>query len=104
MIIIARWILTFTLSVSTVATLADEGRNIYKQTCAVCHSVDVPDAPRLGNITDWKNRLLVGRQGLLRSVLNGHRAMPPKGGDASLSDAQAEAALDYMLSTVIISR
>ena len=60
----------------------------------------MPDAPKLGKNADWKSRLLVGRQRLLRSVLNGHGAMPPKGGDASLSDAQAEAALDYMLSMI----
>lgn len=102
--IIAKWVLASILSGLVVDGFASEGRNIYKQTCAVCHSVNVPGAPRLGNNADWKNRLLAGRQSLLRSVLNGHGAMPPKGGDASLSDAQAEAALDYMLSTLPDSR
>ena len=100
MIIIAKWTLAILLLGSLGTVFASEGHNVYKQTCAVCHSVDVPDAPRLGRIADWKNRLLIGRTGLLRSVLNGHGAMPPKGGDASLSDAEAEAALDYMLSMI----
>lgn len=102
--IIAKWALAFFLLGLFVDVFASEGRNIYKQSCAVCHSVDVPDAPKLGINADWKKRLLAGRQGLLRSVLNGHGAMPPKGGDASLSDAQAEAALDYMLSMLPRSR
>ena len=101
---IVKWMLIFCLAGWVSTTLASEGRDVYKQTCAVCHSVGVPGVPKLGNSADWKIRLLIGRQALLYSVLNGHGAMPPKGGDASLSDAQAEAALDYMLSTISSSR
>lgn len=81
--------------------LADEGGDIYRQTCAVCHAVGVPGVPgvpKLGSRADWSNRLAAGRAELLHSVLKGKGAMPPKGGNASLSNAQAEAALDYMLS------
>ena len=81
-------------------TYASQGQNVYKQTCAVCHSVQMPGAPMLDSKADWKHRLIAGRQVLLRSVLYGYGAMPPKGGNASLSDAEAEAALDYMLSKI----
>ena len=101
---IKKWILAYCLFgwlFGWPATaLASEGSDIYKQTCAICHSAGMPGAPRLGNRADWQPRLLAGRPALLHSVLNGHKAMPPKGGNASLSDAQAEAALDYMLSKV----
>ena len=83
------------------AGFADEGGDIYRQTCAVCHAVGVPGipgVPKLGAQADWGSRLAAGRPILLHSVLRGKGAMPPKGGNASLSDAQAEAALDYMLS------
>ena len=86
-----------------VAGLADEGSDIYRQTCAVCHAVGVPGvpgAPKLGARADWNSRLATGRTSLLHSVLRGKGAMPPKGGNASLSDAQAKAALDYMLSKI----
>ncbi len=82
---------------------ADEGSDIYRQTCAVCHAVGVPGVPgvpKLGSREDWDNRLTGGRAELLRSVLKGKGAMPPKGGNASLSDVQARAALDYMLSRI----
>ena len=85
------------------AGLADEGSDIYRQTCAVCHAVGipgVPGAPKIGVRVDWDNRLEAGRLGLLHSVLKGKGAMPPKGGNASLSDTQATAALDYMLSKI----
>ena len=79
---------------------ADDGMHVYKQVCAVCHSTGMTDTPQLGNQADWNSRMLLGRAALLRSVLAGKGAMPPKGGDASLSDSQAEAALDHMLSKI----
>ena len=44
--------------------------------------------------------MAAGRQELLHSVLKGKGAMPPKGGNASLTDTQARVALDYMLSNI----
>jgi len=35
---------------------------------------------------------------LVQSALKGKGAMPPKGGNASLSDAEIRAAIDYMVS------
>ncbi len=75
-----------------------DGGNIYKQTCATCHTVgSASPAPKLGVRSDWEPRLATGRTNLLHSVMKGKGAMPPKGGNASLSDDQANAALDYML-------
>lgn len=85
------------------AGFADEGSDVYRQTCAICHATGVPGipgVPKLGAQTDWGIRLVAGRPELLHSVLRGKGAMPPKGGNASLSDAQAAAALDYMLSKI----
>lgn len=80
------------------AAHALDGSNIYKQTCATCHTMGSAGiAPKLGIKADWQIRLVTGRANLLRSVMKGKGAMPPKGGNASLSDAQANAALDYML-------
>ena len=95
-----KWILAFWLLGWGAAAPASEGSDIYKQSCAVCHGVGSPGAPKLGVRADWADRLPAGRKALLRSVLNGKGAMPPKGGDASLSDEQVEAALDFMLSKV----
>lgn len=99
-----KWMLAccWTLGWSSVG-FADEGGDVYKQSCAVCHAVGVagaPGIPKLGVRADWSAQLTVDRSRLLHSVLRGKGAMPPKGGDASLSDAQATAALDYMLSKV----
>jgi cytochrome c5 len=38
---------------------------------------------------------------LVNSVLRGKDGMPPKGGNASISDAEAIAALDYIVGRVL---
>lgn len=78
---------------------AFSGAEVYAQSCAMCHSNGVAGAPRLGALNDWRSRVSKGRADLLRSVLRGKGGMPPKGGNASLSLAEANAALDYMLSS-----
>ena len=80
------------------------GREIFLQNCALCHINGVALAPRVGEPADWTKRLPAGRRALLESVLRGKGGMPPKGGNASISDAQAEASLDYMLGSVMNHR
>ncbi|MDQ3796182.1 MAG: c-type cytochrome [Pseudomonadota bacterium] len=57
-------------------------------------------APKLGSKADWASRIKKGKQTLYTHAINGFGAMPPKGGDPSLSNAQVKAAVDYMLSAV----
>lgn len=77
-----------------------DGRLAYVQTCAACHTYGVAGAPRTGVREDWQGRLAQGRIELARSVLKGRGGMPPKGGNASLSDEAALAALEYIVSAV----
>lgn len=73
------------------------GREIYVQSCAMCHSAGVGGAPRPGKGEDWAERAKKGPAELMVSVLRGKRGMPPKGGNASLTRVEAYLALDYML-------
>ena len=77
-----------------------EGRRIYVEVCAACHTNGVGGAPRYGYRRDWEKRLPLGKNELLRSVFKGKGAMPPKGGNPSVNDAQAVAATEYMLAGV----
>jgi cytochrome c5 len=74
-----------------------DGKAVYTQTCAACHASGVAGAPKLGDRVAWAERLKAGEGGLITSVLKGKGAMPPKGGNASLSDADVRAAVDYMI-------
>lgn len=84
-----------------VASEKSSGRDIFLQNCAACHVNGVAQAPRVSSRREWEPRLATGRQSLLNSVLRGKGGMPPKGGNASISDAQATEALDYIVGRVL---
>jgi cytochrome c5 len=73
------------------------GEAIYQQACAVCHAAGVGDAPIPGDAGAWSERLSLGRDTLLTSALEGKGIMPPKGGQAHLSDDDVAAAVDFIL-------
>ena len=78
---------------------ARDGKVIYAQNCARCHTNGVAGAHKVDDKAAWTQRLAEGREAMLATVLRGKGAMPPKGGNASLSDAEAGAAVDHMLSS-----
>lgn len=82
------------------AAAATDGKVIYAQICAQCHANGMAGAPKVGDRAAWKSRIALGRDSMLPSVLKGKGAMPAKGGNASLSDAEAKAAMDYILNQV----
>ncbi len=77
--------------------VAADGKGIYEKTCLACHAAGVAGAPKLGDKAAWAPRLATGADALLNSVLKGKNAMPPKGGNTALSDAEVKAAVDYMV-------
>jgi len=77
--------------------IARDGKVIYAQNCARCHTNGVAGARKADDKAAWTQRLTQDREAILTSVLRGKGAMPPKGGNASLSDAEAKAAADHML-------
>jgi cytochrome c5 len=74
-----------------------DGKGIYDKTCVACHAAGVAGAPKLGDKAAWAPRLAAGGDALLKSVIAGKGAMPPKGGNTALSDAEVKAAVDYMV-------
>jgi cytochrome c5 len=79
---------------------AADGKLIYAQACAMCHAQGVAGAPRLSDKLAWRPRIAAGKAALLTSVLKGKGAMPAKGGNASLSDADVNAAVEFILTEV----
>jgi cytochrome c5 len=77
---------------------AADGKKVYDTTCTACHTSGVANAPKPGDKAAWAPRLKQGMDALVQSVLKGKGAMPPKGGNASLSDAEVRAAIDFMVS------
>ena len=74
------------------------GEQVYKAVCTNCHQTGVAGAPKLGDKAAWAPHLMHGTAGLLQSALKGKGAMPPKGGNPSLSDDDVRAAVEFMVS------
>jgi cytochrome c5 len=75
---------------------AKSGEAVYTQVCAMCHAAGLAGAPKTGDKGAWQSRLAQGMPTLYNHALNGIRAMPAKGGNTSLSDAEVKAAVDYL--------
>lgn len=74
-----------------------KGRLVYQAVCAVCHTSGLAGAPKLGDAGAWAPRARGGTGPVYANAIKGRGAMPPKGGNASLSDADVRSAVDFML-------
>ena len=81
-----------------MADASGKGEGVYRQSCAVCHTAGVAGAPKLTDKAGWAPRIAQGKDALYNSSLKGKGAMPAKGGNPSLSDADVKAAVDFMVS------
>ena len=77
------------------------GQQIYQTTCVACHDAGIAGAPKLGDKSQWAKHIAKGVDALYASAVNGVQgsagAMPPKGGNPALSNAEVRAAVDYMV-------
>jgi len=83
---------------AAAAAMGSTGKTVFETTCAVCHVPGAANAPKFGDKAAWKPRIKTGIENLYNSAIHGKNAMPPKGGNPALSDADVKAAVDYMVS------
>ena len=78
-----------------------DGQQIYQAGCVACHDAGIAGAPKLGDKGQWAKRIAKGVDTLYASAVNGVQgsggAMPPKGGNLALSNAEVKAAVDYIV-------
>lgn len=73
------------------------GAEIVTKVCGACHGAGVLNAPKIGDKAAWGKLKSGGVTALVSSAIKGKNQMPPRGGDASLSDAEVKAAVEEML-------
>jgi cytochrome c5 len=75
---------------------AADGKEVYDKACAGCHEKGIAGAAKISDKAKWAPILKQGSDALTATVIKGKGVMPPKGGNASLSDADIKAAVDYI--------
>ena len=90
-------IATMASMLSTTHATAADGKEVYNKSCALCHN-SLP--PKLVDKAAWEPRMKEGTDALVAAVVKGKGTMPPKGGNASLSEADIRAAVEYMVGAV----
>jgi cytochrome c5 len=89
-----------TAAAPPVKSAAADGKSVYESTCIACHRLGVANAPKFGDRKAWAEHLMHGTDQLYENALKGKGAMPPRGGNPTLSDAEVKGAVDYMLKAV----
>ena len=91
----------FAISTATTPVWGQDGEprgvDIFDAVCAECHETGRHGAPKIGDRAAWAKRSAQGYARLKQHAHEGIRGMPPKGGDASLSDREVDRAVVYMV-------
>lgn len=75
----------------------------YKTYCFACHQTGVAEAPPTGDTEAWAPRAEAGFEALVRNVVNGKGAMPPRAGFPHLTDDELRAGTRYLLATANVT-
>jgi len=85
---------------------AAAGEDVYSQTCVACHGVNGKGAiPGVADLTDENGSLGKSDAELIMNITEGFQnpgsfmAMPPKGGNPGLTEADIKAVLAYLRTT-----
>ncbi|MDJ0740007.1 MAG: c-type cytochrome [Gammaproteobacteria bacterium] len=82
-----------------------QGRSTWMQTCRNCHLLGVAGAPAIDDQAAWAARVARGIDRLESNAISGIKrddawTMPPRGGNAALSDDEVRRAVRFMLAAV----
>ena len=79
-----------------------DGKGTYDSACFACHATGAAGSPKFGDKAAWAPRIAKGMDMLNEHAVKGFKGdkgfMPAKGGRSDLSDADVQAAVDYMTS------
>lgn len=77
------------------------GRDIYRNTCMLCHDRGDGGAPRIDSAVAWRARLEQPEDVLVLHATEGFRGergtMPPRGDKPDLTDDEVRQAVQYMM-------
>lgn len=76
------------------------GEQVYQSVCKTCHEGGLAGAPKFGDKAAWATPIKLGLNVLIQHAVNGiqqnGKVMPPKGGNADLTDTEVARAVAFM--------
>ncbi len=81
---------------ATAAEQIRSGEQVYNLACAACHMAGVAGAPKFADQAAWAGPNATGLQAMVNNAIKGKGAMPARGGNPNLSDAEIANAVVYM--------
>jgi cytochrome c5 len=81
---------------ATAAAQVRSGEQVYNLACAACHVAGVAGAPKFADQVAWAGPIATGLQAMVDNVIKGKGAMPARGGNPNLSDAEIANAVVYV--------
>lgn len=90
-ILVAAFLLAF-----SNAHAAQDPEDVFDRACSKCHDSRFSNAPKKGDQVAWKPRLEKGNAILVKHVIEGFNAMPPRGLCADCSAEDYEAVIKWM--------
>ena len=76
------------------------GEQVYQTVCKTCHEAGIAGAPKFGDKAAWATPIKQGFDVLIQHAINGlqqnGKVMPPKGGNADLTDTEVSRAVAFM--------
>jgi cytochrome c5 len=86
----------YTFKDATGPKVLQSGEAVYKMVCAACHDSGAAGAPKFADAAGWSPRIAQGYDKVVANAINGLRAMPAKGGNPDLDDAEVARAVVHM--------
>jgi cytochrome c5 len=91
---------TVVLAAPAAAKGSMTGEQVYGQICKTCHEAGLAGAPKVGDKAAWAPRIAQGEKTLVQHAVAGYQGksgvMPPKGGNADLTDEEVQRAVAFM--------
>jgi cytochrome c5 len=72
------------------------GQEVVSGVCSACHAAGMLGSPKIGDKAAWGPRIAQGYETLIKHAIEGIRSMPPRGGNAALTDNEIANAVAYM--------
>lgn len=94
---------TFLLCLASAAGAASP-QAVYTEACAHCHTPGISAAPKLGDRSEWSQRIRPGFKLLYQAAIEGvpNTSMAARGGHRELSDADIRAVVDFMVAAAAL--